>query len=193
MPAKKAVRMKKLAFWKPAKRRKKSARPPWWKTTPALAGATICVMLAAVLIAAYQSAEPRPMTPARTAPAMTRLEPSTAAPAMPAAETAPAETAATPAKTTRVTLTGCLERADETFRLKDTEGEDAPKARSWKTGFLKKGRTAVEIVDAGRRLNLSDHVGERVTITGTLVEREVRVRSLQRVAASCSIAPRVKV
>jgi hypothetical protein len=92
-----------------------------------------------------------------------------------------------------VTITGCLERADEAFRLKDTEGNEAPKARSWKSGFLKKGRTAVDVVDAGNRLNLSNHVGERVTVTGTLVDREIRVRTLQRVAASCSIAPRVKV
>jgi hypothetical protein len=194
MPRKKAFRMKTLAFWKPAKRRRKTARLPWWKTTPALAGATICVMLAAVLIAAYQSAEPGPMTPERTAPApMSRIEPSTATPAMPAMETAPADAAATPAKTNRVTITGCLERADEAFRLKDTEGEDAPKSRSWKSAFLKRGRAAVDVVDSANRLNLSNHVGERVTVTGTLVDREIRVRSLQRVAASCSIAPRVKV
>src|SRR5689334_14718179 len=143
MPRKKAFRMKMLAFWKPAKRRRKTARRPWWKTTPALAGATICVMLAAVLIAAYQSEEPSAITQ-RTAPAaVSRIEPSTATPAMPAMQTAPADAAATPAKTNRVTITGCLERADEAFRLKDTEGEDAPKSRSWKSGFLKRGRAAV--------------------------------------------------
>jgi hypothetical protein len=186
--------MKTRAFWKPAKRRKKTSRLPWWNTTPALAGVTICVMLAAVLTAAYQSAEPSPMLQARTSAAtVSRVEPSTTAPAMPAAEAAPADAAATPAKPNRVTITGCLERADEAFRLKDTEGEGAPKARSWKSGFLKKGRTAVDVVDADDRLNLSNHVGERVTVTGTLVEREIRVRSLQRVAGSCSLAPRVKV
>jgi hypothetical protein len=192
MPGKKAFRMKTLAF---SKRRRKHAPLPWWKTTPALAGATICVLLAAVLIAAYQSAEPRPMLPARPAPAatMSRIDPATAAPALPAAETAPASAAATPAKENRVTITGCLEREDETFRLKDTEGEDAPRVRSWKTGFLKKGRAAVELVDSGNRLKLSDHIGERVTVIGTLVDREIRVRSLQRIAASCSVAPRVKV
>ena len=198
MPAKKAMRFKQrfknLAFWKPAKRRKKSARPPWWKTTPALAGATICVMLAAVLIAAYQSAEPHPALPTRTVPgaALSRVDPTGSAPAMPAIETAPGDPAATTAKPSRVTITGCLERADETFRLKDTEGDSAPKARSWKSGFLKKGKTAVDVVDAGNHLNLSNHIGERVTVTGMLVDREIRVRSLQRVAASCSIAPRVK-
>jgi hypothetical protein len=198
MPAKKATRFKKrfknLAFWKPAKRRKKSSRPPWWKTTPALAGATVCVMLAAVLIAAYQSAEPRPALPERTVPgaALSRVDPTGSAPALPAAETAPGDPSAALPKPSHVTITGCLERADETFRLKDTEGDAAPKARSWKSGFLKKGNAAVGVVDAGNHLNLSNHIGERVTVTGMLVDREIRVRSLQRVAASCSIAPRVK-
>jgi len=194
MPAKKAIRMKKLAFWKPARRRRKSARQPWWKTTPALAGATVCVMLAAVLIAAYQTMEPRPLAPAHTPPAatMSRVEPSTAAPATPAAQAAPADTPPTPAKPNPVTITGCLERADETFRLKDTEGDDAPKARSWKSGFMKKGHAAVDVIDAGNHLNLSNHVGERVTVTGTLVDREIRIRTIQRIAASCSLQPRVK-
>ena len=34
---------------------------------------------------------------------------------------------------------------------------------------------------------------ERVTVTGTLVDREIRVRTIQSVAASCSLQPRVKV
>jgi len=201
MPAKKAIRMKvkRLALWKPAKRRRKSARQPWWKTTPALAGATVCVMLAAALIAAYQSMEPRPAAPARTEPAATlsRVEPSTPTPApapkaAPAAEPAPADAPPAAANVTPVTITGCLERADETFRLKDTDGDDAPKARSWKSGFMKKGHAAVDVIDAGNHLNLSNHVGERVTVTGTLVDREIRIRTIQRIAASCSLQPRVK-
>ncbi|HEY7171876.1 MAG TPA: hypothetical protein VH417_13595 [Vicinamibacterales bacterium] len=152
-------------------------------------------MLLAVLIAVYQSAEPQPMPTARIGPVATtsHVEPSAVAPATPAPRTAPDEPAATPAKPNRVTITGCLERADEAFRLKDTEGEDAPKARSWKSGFLKKGRPAVDVVDDGNHLNLSNHVGERVTVTGTLVDREIRIRTIERVAASCTIPPRVKV
>jgi len=197
MPAKKAIRMKKLALWKPAKRRsRKGARQPWWKTTPALAGATVCIMLVAVLIAAYQSMEPTPATPARTFAAATpsHVEPSTPAPApkpAPAAEPAPADAPPATVNLTPVSITGCLERTDETFRLKDTDGEDAPKARSWKSGFLKKGHPAVDVIDAGNHLNLSNHVGERVTVTGTLADREMRIRTIQRVAASCSLQPRV--
>ncbi len=93
-----------------------------------------------------------------------------------------------------VTITGCLERADETtFRLKDTMGADAPKARSWKSGFLKRGSASIEVVDAAHRLQLPDHVGQKVSVTGTLVDREMQVRSLQRVAASCADDPKVKV
>jgi len=92
--------------------------------------------------------------------------------------------------TTLVTITGCLEQRDETtFRLKDTDGTDVPKARTWKTAFLKRGPAPIEVVDAANRLKLNDHVGQRVTVTGTLNEREMQVRSLQRVAASCEKTP----
>ena len=84
-----------------------------------------------------------------------------------------------------VTITGCLERDDETFRLKDTTGLDAPKSRSWKSGFLKKGSASVEVVDAAHRLHLTNHIGQRVSITGMLVDREMEGRTLRRVAASC--------
>ena len=63
-------------------------------------------------------------------------------------------------------------------------GADAPKSRSWKSGFLKKGSAPIEVVDAAHRLKLTDHVGQRVSVTGRLVDREMQVRSLQRVSAS---------
>lgn len=87
--------------------------------------------------------------------------------------------------TAPVTITGCLERSDASFRLKDTEGEDAPRTRSWKSGFLRKGPAAIQVVDAANRLKLTDHVGQRVSVTGTLIDREMRIRSLHRVASSC--------
>ena len=98
------------------------------------------------------------------------------------------------AKLTPVTITGCLERADETtFRLKDTIGVDAPKSRSWKSGFLRKSSASIEVVDAEHRLKLPDHVGQKVSVTGTLVDHEMQVRSLQRVATSCTNNPKVSV
>jgi hypothetical protein len=84
-----------------------------------------------------------------------------------------------------VTITGCLERDDETFRLKDTSGADAPRSRSWKSAFLTKGPAAVEVVDASRRLKLTNHVGQRISVTGTLSDGEMQIRSLRRIAASC--------
>jgi hypothetical protein len=85
-----------------------------------------------------------------------------------------------------VTITGCLEREDDSFRLKNTSGGDAPKARSWKSGFLKKGSASVDLVNPPKKLRLSDHVGERVSLTGVLVDRDMQVRSLHRVAPSCN-------
>jgi len=85
-----------------------------------------------------------------------------------------------------VTITGCLERDAESYRLKDTTGDGAPKARSWKSGFLKKGSATVDVVDAAKNTKLPSHVGERVSVTGVLNGREMQVRSLQRVSASCS-------
>lgn len=112
---------------------------------------------------------------------------------VPAVNTAPEDpTAGATPKRAAVTLTGCLERDDETFRLKDTDGADAPKSRSWKTGFLKKSATSVEVVDANHQLKLPTHVGQRVSVTGTLVNKEMQVKSLTRLAPSCG-ATRVKI
>ena len=91
-----------------------------------------------------------------------------------------------------VTITGFLERDDHTFRLKDATGANAPKARSWKSGFMKKGPATIEIIDAAHRLKLTDHVGRRVSVTGVLIDREIRARSVKRVAASCTTDAKIK-
>jgi len=85
-----------------------------------------------------------------------------------------------------ITITGCLERENDGFRLKNTSGADAPKSRSWKSGFLKKGSASVDVVDPPKKLRLAEHVGERVSMTGVLVDRDMQVRSMQRVAPSCN-------
>lgn len=84
-----------------------------------------------------------------------------------------------------VTVTGCLEKSDEGYRLKDTSGVAAPKARSWKSGFLKKGSASVDIVDASHSLALNSQVGHRVAVTGPLTDREIQAESVRRIAASC--------
>ena len=84
-----------------------------------------------------------------------------------------------------VTITGCLERDDNDFRLTDTSGAHAPKARSWKTGFLKKRSASLDVVDPSRKIKLKDHVGHRDALTGTLQDGELRVQSVRHLAASC--------
>ena len=153
----------------------------------------LCFLGAAMVIGAATSdvrpdtASPRPQ-PHSTA----STTPATAGPAATAAETEsavvppPVESKAPAARVAAVTITGCLERDAESFRLKDTAGENAPKARSWKSGFLKKGSATVAVVDAPKSAKLPSHVGERVSVTGVLTGRDMQVRSLQRVSTSCS-------
>jgi hypothetical protein len=144
-------------------------------------GVAAAVMLSAAL---------RPGKPADRVAAGVRSK--TAAPAPIRASSVPASKARPEASFAKasveqspVTLTGCLEQDNEAFRLKDTTGVDAPKSRSWKSGFLKKKAASIEVVDAANKVKLPDHVGERVVVTGMLVNREMQVRSLRRVATSC--------
>jgi hypothetical protein len=84
------------------------------------------------------------------------------------------------------TITGCLVvRDDGMFQLKDNDGEHAPKARSWKSGFIKKGSATVDVFDAGNRLQLMSHINYRVSVSGTLSDRELRARSLSATSAHC--------
>jgi hypothetical protein len=84
-----------------------------------------------------------------------------------------------------ITITGCLDRNDTTFRLTDTDGTDVPKARSWKSGFLVRRPASLRLVDPNRS-RLVTNIGRRVRVTGTLTDRAMHVRSLQRVSGSCS-------
>ncbi len=84
-----------------------------------------------------------------------------------------------------VTVTGCLERDENDFRLTSTSGAQVPKSRSWKSGFLKKRASDLEVVDPSRRVKLKDHVGHRDALTGTVEDGELRVQSMRHLAASC--------
>jgi hypothetical protein len=200
------MRMKTRMRSKPSARAKKPTRLA--ALTKAIGGRTIFlavlgVMATAMLIAARQESQPmdtasvvvpREMPAAAKKPASSRASATVPAPARRPSADAPETIAPAPetestaplAKSAPVTITGCLERSDETFRLKDTAGADAPKSRSWKSGFLRKASASIEVVDAAHRLKLPDHVGQRVSVTGRLVDREMQVGSLQRIAASCS-------
>jgi hypothetical protein len=87
-----------------------------------------------------------------------------------------------------VTITGCLEVSvgQDEFRLTDTEGVDAPRSRSWRTGFLKKRSAPVALVEPPDRLALQTHVGRRVAATGLLSSHDLKVSALRVVGASCN-------
>lgn len=92
-------------------------------------------------------------------------------------------------KTKWVTLTGCVRNGGErnTFVLTKVEGADAPRARGWKTGYLLKRRTNVDVVAGTSSIRLKDHVGRRVTVAGALEQKDrtqLKVRSI-RVLSSC--------
>jgi len=88
-------------------------------------------------------------------------------------------------KTDHATVTGCLEASDGGFRLKDTSGVDALKSRSWKSGFLKKSSPTIEMIDAANTLQLPSHVGQRVSVTGSLADRTMQAGTLHTLSPSC--------
>lgn len=182
----------------------KAFRSGRWTKSPVMPVAVAFVALVGVLLFAYAVSTPQPMnsersaarTEAPPAPAPERARPAAAAPATEQKPRAAADTVAaeerepydgitTGPTPTVVTLTGCLVRSDKDFRLNDTTGVNAPKSRSWKSGFLAKRSASISIVPASSELPLSRHVGERVTVSGTLIERQMQVRTLRRVSSSC--------
>lgn len=97
--------------------------------------------------------------------------------------------ASAPSKSPKVPVTtfeGCLERNGDGFHLKNTSGANAPKSRSWKSGFLKKSSATIDVVDASESLGLANRVGTRVSVTGVLVDHEMQARSIHRVSSSCN-------
>ena len=199
MPPKKPTRAK--TALRPKKPESAAAAPPANRSPDSMrmmgAGAFLlvfCVMAAAMLLTAREPSPPSTVAGAEMpresmgTPADTDKSGASVRPSVVAASTKlPAAGAAkSPVRTlSSVTITGCLERSDDGFRLTDTDGSEAPKARSWKSGFLKKGSASVDVVDAGNKARLHSHIGRRVSVTGLLEDRELQVRSLRRVAPAC--------
>jgi hypothetical protein len=192
MRARKPVRAKKTTSAKYFSRTTRSARAI---STRTMFAAVLAVLGAAIVIGAATSNVSRewaaphttvsPAPAPATSPAPARAQSADAA--IPAIAPAAEPAAVTSTRTGPVTtLTGCLAREDTAYKLKDTSGDAAPKSRSWKTGFLRKASTSVELYDSSNHAKLPAHVGQRVSITGELIDREMYVRSLQRVAASCA-------
>jgi len=199
MPLKKSTRSKTAAPKKSpatgARSRKKSKTPTWSVGAGTMLVAAMCVTGAVIVIAA------RELTPAPRAAAVDTANESvvaTESSKVPssttdapesvmanAPETDPLEPKGTVGRTAPVTIFGCLEQYNSAFRLTDTDGVDAPKSRSWKTAFLKKGAASIEVTDPGNRNRLASHVGQRLSVTGTLADRQMQVRSIRRISASC--------
>lgn len=171
---------------------RKSARPKKSMKSPKTAQVIAIVMVAFIavaglVLAAYQATPSKAATTPAVQPAATT---ESAAPVQKSTTKKPSAGHAANANGTaqapeRVTITGCLEQNHDTFKLKDTEGVDAPKSRNWKTGFLTKHSASVTLLDEKNRMKLGNHVGERVSVTGMLSEHEIDVRSISRVANTC--------
>lgn len=193
MPVKKSTRSKTSAtVKKPAASRASSKQSKRQFSAGTMLIAAMCVAGAVIVIAAHE------MTPAPRVPstAMQReevsLDPTPASTTMKADDSAAAATSPTDTTETSggagaapVTIFGCLEHSNDTYRLTDTDGADVPKVRSWKTGFLKKGSASVQVVDPGNHAHLSSQIGHRVGITGTLSDRQLQVRSIRKISSSC--------
>jgi hypothetical protein len=179
----------------------------WATSARAIVVVMIFVVVAAAMLTAGEDAPRADMTlaelPPGTMPAGEKdaprsLESVKTVVAKPASTTAPEPSAASiappasidepiepvepkPETVAAVAIAGCLENDEGTFRLTDASGADAPVSRSWKSGFLKKRPAPIEVADAVGTLNLRSHVGRRVVATGTLVDREMRARSVRLV------------
>jgi hypothetical protein len=200
MPVKKATRSKTPAAPKKpsaaANASSKTIAPARRRfSTGAMLVTAMCVTGAVIVIAAAREMAPG----ARTASTETRsdAEVATVQPRpmvssaivdvspVPGGKTETDASKTSAANTAPVTIFGCLERANDRYRLTDTDGADAPTSRSWKTAFLKKGAATVEVVDPGNRARLSSQVGHRVAVTGTLSEKQLQARSLRKISSSC--------
>jgi len=85
-----------------------------------------------------------------------------------------------------VTVTGCLESSGSNgFRLTDTDGIEAPRSRSWRSGFLRKRSTAVNLVAPPDPYTLQTELGQRIAATGQLTDRQLRVTSVQVIGTRC--------
>lgn len=140
--------------------------PPVSSASPVPAGVTTTAML----------------RPAETVKARAEIAPALPPPAL---ASAPADTqAAVPAASIdTVTLSGCLDFDGKSAWLKNTSGLDAPRTRSWRSGFLKKSKPRIALVDGPASVESYD--GRQVSVTGVLVDREMHVTSLRPIADDC--------
>jgi hypothetical protein len=206
----KATATKRAARTKVAVARPESLGASWTPRPRAFAFALVGVIVAATLM----TAGPMPQRSESTDPAMAPLSESRLVAAPSSERPARAEKAAAPSKRPRpsepssapvaktvpvavaapvpeaaspdpVTISGCLAKNSDGFWLKNASGADLSAARSWRTGFFKKGSPRVNVTPASAAVKLADHVGHRVSATGVLADQNLRARSVRRIATSC--------
>src|SRR3954470_4229062 len=169
----------------------KSVRARSRKTSPRtmqIAAVSVVVMLAVagIVLVAHQAASSTPVAPVAKAKDLSVSTPaSTPAKKTPLVKGKTANGATSAQASEIVTIAGCLEQSHDAFRLRDTRGADAPKSRSWKTLGITKHSSTLTVVDSANRLKLGSHVGERVSVTGPLVDKEMQGRSLKKLDSSC--------
>ena len=120
--------------------------------------------------------------PTEAAKPRAEIAPVPPSPARPSAS-ADAHSAAAAASIDTVTISGCLDFDGKSTWLKDTSGVDAPRTRSWRSGFLRKRSPRIALVDGPGSAEAYD--GRLVSVTGVLVDREMRVSSLKPIAGDC--------
>lgn len=154
-----------------------------WATSSLAVVAMIFLGAAAALLTAREDVHQAPVTFATTPlPRAVKKEPQ-----RPLAKETPISlkvaqsSVAEPAGT--ATVTGCLENDEGTFVLTDASGAKAPASRNWKSGFLKKRAAPIELTDDNGTLNLRQHVGRRISATGTLIGRDMRALSVRRIGS----------
>jgi hypothetical protein len=120
--------------------------------------------------------------PADTATVRTEIAPRPS-PTRPASAPVDAHREVAVASSDTVTITGCLDYDGKSAWLKETSG-DVPRSRSWRSGFLKKRSPRIALVDGPT--NASAYDGRRVSVTGVLIDREMRVNSVHPIEGECA-------
>jgi len=129
---------------------------------------------------------PAKAAPAKAAPA--KAAPAKAAPAKAAA--AKVAVAPAPPDPNSVTMIGCLESDGVNYRLADVQGNQAPKGRSWKTGFVTKKAKPIDLVGVSSTLNLKDHVGQKLSVYSAAPgSAEAEALALLRVVGTQELSP----
>ena len=147
--------------------------------------AALAILLATVPISISAQSKTPVKAPAKAAPA--KPAPAKAAPAKAVpARVAAAPVAVVPVDPNTVTMIGCLESDGSKYRLADVQGNQAPKGRSWKTGFVTKKTKNIDLVGASSTLNLKDNVGRKVSVIGVKDgETHLKARSVKQIG-TCS-------